>query len=156
MKRLRTSCEIEIGLREPLLTPIVEGQAQTALRHWVRGDALIETFPVRCLSYPEAMAEKLRAALCRREIAIRDFFDVDYAIRKSGFNPREDRLIELLRRKIEIPGNDSVNVSEDRMRQLLRQVEAQLRPVLRKQDFERFDLDRAIAAVREVARALEQ
>lgn len=34
------------------------------------------------MSRDEAMAEKLRAALSRRDVAIRDYYDVDHAVRR--------------------------------------------------------------------------
>jgi len=97
------------------------------------------------------MAEKVRAALCRREVAIRDFFDVDHAVRGGAFDPLEPEFLNLLRRKLEIPRTGPVDTSPGRMEQLRRQVDAQLRPVLREQEFAQFDLQRAIETVRRVA-----
>ena len=145
---------IEVGVREPNLMDAHEGSSKTALLNPIDGQALVEEYSVPCLSYSEAMAEKLRAALCRREVAIRDFFDVDYAVRSARFNMFEPAFLELLRRKIAIPGTSPVDVSEDRIGQLQRQLEAQLRPVLRQQEFAQFDLDRAIGTVRAVAREI--
>jgi len=145
---------IEVGVREPNLMEAHEGSSKTALLNPIDGQALVEEYSVLCLSYSEAMAEKLRAALCRREVAIRDFFDVDYAVRSARFNMFEPAFLELLRRKIAIPGTSPVDVSEDRIGQLQRQLEAQLRPVLRQQEFAQFDLDRAIGTVRAVAREI--
>jgi hypothetical protein len=54
------------------------------LLHWVQGGAFLETFPVRCLAYVEALAEKLRAAGSRPDVAIRAFFDIDHAVRVAG------------------------------------------------------------------------
>ena len=145
---------IEVGVREPNLMDAHEGSSKTALLNPIDGQALVEEYSVPCLSYSEAMAEKLRAALCRREVAIRDYFDVDYAVRSARFNMFEPAFLELLRRKIAIPGTSPVDVSEDRIGQLQRQLEAQLRPVLRQQEFAQFDLDRAIGTVRAVAREI--
>ena len=145
---------IEVGVREPNLMDIHEGTSKTALLNPINGRALVEEYSVPCLSYPEAMAEKLRAALCRREVAIRDFFDVDYAVRNAGFNTLEPEFLELLRRKLAIPGTGPMDVSLDRMGQLQRQLHAQLRPVLREQDFEQFDLERAVGTVHAVARQI--
>jgi len=39
-----------------------------------------------CLSLREAYAEKCRAALSRQPAAIRDFFDLEHAIRKARFD----------------------------------------------------------------------
>jgi hypothetical protein len=100
------------------------------------------------------MAEKLRAALSRREVAIRDFYDVDYAVRKLTLRVLEPQLFGLVRQKLEVPGNDPVDVSPARLAALRPQLEPQLKSVLRAPDFEEFDLDRAFITVAEVAAAL--
>lgn len=145
---------IEVGVREPNMTDAHEGASKTALLDPVNGQALVEVYAVPCLSYPEAMAEKLRAALCRSEVAIRDFFDVDYAVRNAGLKTLEPAFLELLRRKIAVPRTGPVDVSAARMERLQRQLEAQLRPVLREREFAEFDLGRAIETVRAVAQEL--
>jgi hypothetical protein len=73
----------------------------------------------------------------------------------AGFNPLETSLLDLLRQKISIDGTGPVDVSESRHERLSAQLEAQLRPVLRRTDFALFKLDRAFAATVKVARALQ-
>jgi hypothetical protein len=125
------------------------------LLHWVQGGALLETFPVRCLTYAEAMAEKLRAALSRPDVAIRDFFDIDHAVRVAGLDVADPELLRPWRSKLAVDGTGAVNVSPERLDDLRQQVDAQLRPVLRPREFDLFDVDRAFGIVRRVARALE-
>ena len=108
------SVKIEVGLREPLLIPSVRVEAQTLLLDPVSGTPLVSPLPVTCLSRSEAMAEKLRAALSRREAAVRDFYDVDHAVRLLEFQVRDTTLIELVKRKLAIPGNEPVDVSANR------------------------------------------
>lgn len=146
---------IEVGLREPTLTTPHRGSSKTMLLNPINGQPLVDVFPVSCLSYQEAMAEKLRAALCRREVAIRDFFDVDYAVRNGALDISDRKFLDLLRRKLQVPGTAPVDVSPDRVGQLRRQLEAELRPVLREQDFAQFDLARAVGMVHTVAQELE-
>lgn len=146
--------EIEVGLREPLLTPAIRGEAQTLLLDPISGSPLVPALPVPCLSREEAMAEKLRAALSRREAAIRDFYDVDHAVRRLGIRVRDRELVELVREKLAVPGNEPVDVSAGRLAALKPQIESRLKPVLRDRDFVEFDLDRAFATVAEVAAAL--
>jgi predicted nucleotidyltransferase component of viral defense system len=145
---------IEIGLREPVLDEPEDLPVQTALRHWVRGDPLLDPFPARCLSYAETLAEKLRAALTRREVAIRDFFDIDHAASDGRLDPADPAVLELLRGKLAIPGTPPVDVSADRLDPLRHQLQARLRPVLRENEYARFDLERAMDTVRAVARRL--
>jgi hypothetical protein len=148
------SVKFEIGLREPLLTPTADGLAGTILLDPISGNPLVSPVPVSCMSLTETLAEKFRAALSRRDEAIRDFFDVDFAVRTLGLNPTDPKFVSLVRRKLGVPGNDSVDVSERRFLELRRQTESQLRPVLRDRDYARFDVNRATALVMEMATAL--
>jgi len=126
-------------------------QARTILRDPVTGRPMVPEFGVRCMAKLEAFAEKFRAALTRREVAIRDFFDIDYAVRRLGMPLRDGQLINLVRQKLAVPGNEPVQVSEQRLADLKRQLGSQLRPVLRERDFLEFDLQRAFRVVAEMA-----
>ena len=97
------------------------------------------------------MAEKLRAALSRREAAIRDFYDIDYAVRKLGLQPMETTMTELVRQKLAVPDNEPVDVSPERMAELRRQLDTELKTVLREKDFLEFDLERAFRIAKDVA-----
>lgn len=147
---------IEIGLREPALGPTEHAQTNTALLHWLQGDPLIQPFPVRSLSYMETMAEKLRAALSRDEVAIRDFFDVHHAVQAGELDVTDAELVRLVRAKLAVPGTGAVNVSQERLETLRQQLDARLRPVLRGHEFEEFDLEAAFGIVRGLADRLEQ
>lgn len=145
---------VEASLREPLLTSAVQGNAHTLLLDPISGTPLASAFPVRCLSREEAMAEKLRAALSRREAAIRDFYDIDHAVRRFGFDVHDANVINLLKKKLTVPGNSPVDTSPSRLSTLRPQLESRLQPVLREQEFREFDLDRAFTLVTEVGAAL--
>lgn len=150
--RQQDNIKIEIGLREPLLTPMFDGTARTVLLDPVSGQPMIPHVMLSCISRIEAFAEKFRAALSRREVAIRDFYDIDYAVRRLNLQPQEPALIELVRQKLAVPGNEEMNVSEDRLATLRQQLEPQLKPVLRGKDFAEFDLGRAFQVVVEMAK----
>jgi len=139
--------KIEVGLREPLLLPVCEGRARTLLLDPVSRAARLEPLAVRCMAKREAFAEKFRAALSRREVAARDFFDLDYAVRELGLHPDDEELIGLVRQKLAVQGNAPVDVSETRLAQLHQQLDSELRPVLRQEDFEAFDVERAFRIV---------
>lgn len=143
--------KIEVGLREPLLLAVLNGSAQTILLDPVSRKTLIKPMEVRCIARAEAFAEKFRAALSRREAAIRDFYDIDYAVRRLGLRPDDAELIGLVRQKLAVPDNEPVDISEKRLAALRQQVEPQLRPVLRARDFAEFDLDRAFEMVAALA-----
>jgi len=153
--RQEETIKIEVGLREPLLTPVMNGTARTIMLDPVTSKPLIPPVPVRCISKTEALAEKFRAALSRREAAIRDFFDIDFAVRKMGLHPRGTAFIQLVRHKLDVPGNDPIDVSGDRLKALRQQLNSQLKSVLRDKDFAEFDLDRAFGTVAAVAARLQ-
>jgi predicted nucleotidyltransferase component of viral defense system len=146
------SIAVEISLREPLVEAATVATAATVLQDPVTGAPMAPPLPVACISLREAYAEKLRAALTRRDVAIRDFFDLDYAVREIGLDPGSPEMLTILRAKLAIPGNPGVDVSAERLGALRRQLEPRLRPVLRSPDFEAFDLERAITIVIDVAR----
>jgi len=148
--------KIEAGLREPLLTPAIRGEAQTLLRGPASDRPLVPALSVPCLSHDEAMAEKLRAALSRRDPAIRDFYDVDHIVHHRGYRVEDPAFLTLVRRKLEMPVNSVVDLSTVRFAALSSQLDTALKPVLRPADFARFDLDRAFATVTEVAAALRR
>jgi predicted nucleotidyltransferase component of viral defense system len=143
--------KIEVGLREPLFESALTASARTLLLDPVSGQPLLTPRPVRCISRTEAFAEKFRAGLTRREPAIRDFYDLDYAVRRLDLRPQDAALLQLVRRKLAVPGNAAVDVSEDRLAELRRQLDGRLKAVLRPHDFAGFDLERAFQMVTEMA-----
>lgn len=146
--------KVEVSLREPLLMPIVQGAARTLLLDPVSNTAVVSPVSLSNIAKTEGLAEKFRAALSRRDVAVRDFYDIDYAVRKGGLRPKSAELIGQIRQKLAVPGNDPVNVSDERLAALRMQIEHQLRPVLREKDFAEFDLDRAFKIVAEMAKAV--
>jgi predicted nucleotidyltransferase component of viral defense system len=150
LARQEEAIQVEIGLREPLLAPSVTGRARTLLLDPVSGRAWLEPLALSALSLEEALAEKYRAALSRREVAIRDFFDLDHAHRAGRLRP--EALAPLVRKKLDVPGNDAVDVSQRRKESLRSQLQAALKPVLRAEDLHGFELERAWQLVTEMAR----
>lgn len=146
--------KVELSLREPLLDPIERRSANTMLLDPFRNVRVAEPISVGVMSIHETYAEKFRAALTRREPAIRDFYDIDYAIRLSPLEPTDTRLHDLVRQKLVVPGNDAVDVSTSKLTALRRQLESHLKPVLRAEDYDHFNLERAFAIVRKLAEAL--
>jgi predicted nucleotidyltransferase component of viral defense system len=147
--------KIEVGLREPLLTPVHKGMGRTLLLDPISGRPMVTAFPLSCNSREEAMAEKLRAALSRRDVAIRDFYDIDYAVRRLDLDPRRPKFIALVRQKLSIPGNSPVDISDVRLAELRQQLDSQLKPILRGQEFKEFNLESVFRTVADVASLLE-
>lgn len=146
---------IEIALREDLLEKPIPGPVRTLLRDAFTGEDVLPPFPVVCIEFREAMAEKVRAALTRRKPAIRDFYDLDFAIRQGKLDLEDAAFLGLVRRKLATPGTGPLDLSEAKRRALEEQLEAQLRPVLRERDMKDFDMDRAFGAVRRLAVKIE-
>ena len=101
------------------------------------------------------MAEKFRAALTRREVAIRDFYDIGFAVESLGWDHLDEEFLNMVRQKLAVPRNPPPDVSDARLIDLEAQMETQLKPVLRSRDFDVFDLEKAVDLVRQVANALE-
>lgn len=145
---------IEVSLREPLLTTPHAGRAKTILLDPITNGPMLDDLHFPCLSLKESLAEKIRAALTRREPAIRDIYDLQHASSHLGLDLGEEAFLELVRRKLAVPEADAVDVSPARLDELRRQVDARLKQVLRPADFERFDLDQAFSIVLRIAAAL--
>ena len=148
------SVKVKISVREPIVEPVERLPARTLLVDPFRQTPVVETIVIPVLSCREAYAEKLRAALTRRDPAVRDFYDADYAFRTKRIRRTDPKLIDLVRQKLAIPGNERIDVSDDKLENLRRQVDVQLRPVLRERDFGEFDLDRAFETVKRFAAPL--
>ena len=151
----RETIKIEISLREPLLQPAVPHDAATILMDPLSQRPLVPPVRFTCLSKQEAFAEKFRAAMTRREPAIRDYFDIDYAVANGVIDPHDASWIRMVRQKIQVPSNEAIDVSGQRLRALRDQLEPLLKPVLRIREFQPFDLDRAFTIVADVAAKLE-
>jgi predicted nucleotidyltransferase component of viral defense system len=139
--------KIEMGLREILLQDAFSGSAKTVLQNPFTLQDAVPDFFVICLSKTEAFAEKVRAALARREPAIRDFFDIFHAVRHHRLNIEEKQFLELVKEKLAVPGTGSIDISENRLADLNHQLAGELKPVLRPEDYEAFDLEDAIRMV---------
>jgi predicted nucleotidyltransferase component of viral defense system len=148
------SIKVEFSIREPILERVERLPAKSLLIDPFRHTAAVAPLEVAILSCRETYAEKLRAALTRREPAIRDFYDIDHGIRSGRLNPADRRLLKLVKQKLAVPGNDAADLSDQKRAALKRQVQAQLRPVLRETDFTVFDLDRAFSVVAKIANDL--
>ncbi|UCH10838.1 MAG: nucleotidyl transferase AbiEii/AbiGii toxin family protein [Fidelibacterota bacterium] len=151
----KSTIKVEVSLRESLLQAPLQGSARTLLAYPFTSPATY--YPevrVRAIGKEEAYAEKVRAALTRREPAIRDFFDLFHASMELGLDLQKPEFLSLVIEKLKVPGNEPVDVSPECKGELTRQLAGQLRPVLRPDDFEKFNLDDAFQLVGDIAEAL--
>ena len=147
--------KVEVSLREPVCDPTERRPAHTMLLDPYRNAPAVAPISVAVLSFREAYAEKFRAALTRHgDPAIRDFYDIDHAVRAGAFDPADGEFLRLVTQKLAVPGNDPIDVSEAKLTVLRRQVETQLKPFLRAKDYEGFDLNRAFDLVARVAESI--
>jgi predicted nucleotidyltransferase component of viral defense system len=156
IRSIPATIKIEIGLREELLTLPQKGRIRTLLNDPFSRKPAVKEFNVSCMSIEEAYAEKLRAALTRIELAIRDFYDIDYAVQELALDLSKKNFLDLVIKKLTVPGNDPVNITLARKEMLKRQLETELKPILREKDFQQFDLDRAFDRVAQIGARLQQ
>lgn len=142
---------VDVSVREPALIAPALLPARTVLLDPIGGKPAVPDIHVFSITALEAMAEKFRAALSRRDVAIRDFFDLDYAARHLSVDFSMPSFVDMVRRKLAIPDNPPVDVGAERMTALRRQVEPKLKTVLREKEFRDFVLDRAIVLVMDMA-----
>lgn len=138
--------KIEVSLRQPPLDKPVH----TIIKHFYQdpftGEDLFPAGKVLSLSLNEAVAEKLKAAISRKDVAIRDHYDLWY-IAESGFDFYQDKFIKLFKRKLSDEGRDidyrkDFGLSADKLALLRRQVDTDLMPVIRAD--EKFDLQKVL------------
>ncbi len=143
----KSNIKIEVGLRENLIQKFYNGKASTLLQDPFKGVSIIPDITLKCLSLQEAFAEKIRAALTRKELAIRDYFDIYFAYIKKKIKFRESTFIKLVKKKLSLPGIKLIGKSIDKYKILFKQLDSQLKPVLKESDFDKFDLNKSILIV---------
>ena len=91
--------KIEIGLRYNPVLPVEKKKINHIFLHPFTGEPLFEGGTIICLALKELMAEKMRAAATRINIAPRDFFDLGYFL-KAGFNFTDMEFLDIFKKKI--------------------------------------------------------
>ena len=102
----------------------------------------------------EVYAEKVRAVLTRRKPANRDLFDLFHAVRTMKLDLEAPDFLIMVKKKLNVPDNNPVDISLEYKQELGRQLEGQLRPVLRPADFDSFNMDEAFALISRIAAAV--
>ena len=143
--------KVEVGLREPLLLPAESLPARTLLMDPLRRREAVPPVRILALSRLEAYAEKVRAALSREIPAPRDFFDLDYAAAHLGLALDDPAFLRLVEQKLAVDARARIDVSPDRRAALERQLDPELKPVLRPDDFASFELGRIFSQLQALA-----
>ncbi len=147
--------KFEVGLREPMIDAVMQAEARTLIVDPFKRTDMLPVVTILCLSAREAFAEKIRAALSRKDPAIRDLFDLDHAIRHQKIDMQDAVLMDYAGRKLAVPGTGAINVSASRIDTMRLQLITELQPVLRPADFAAFDFDRATAQLQALSKALQ-
>ena len=136
--------KIEISLRQkPYDLPVLN-----VIRHFYKdpftGRDLIPENKILSLSLDEAVAEKLKAAITRKDPAIRDYYDL-WHIAEAGFDFHKPRFYEIFKKKLADEAyqgdfRDKFGLSADKIDLITRQIETDLIPVIRID--EAFDLNK--------------
>ena len=138
------SIKLEVSLRQ---TPI-EKPVHNAITHFYKDpftkEDLIPKSKILSLTYNEAVAEKLKAAITRKKVAIRDYYDL-WFIAEAKFDFKDRHFLSIFKKKLKeekYRANYSNNFGLDQrsIELLHRQVSTELMPVIR--IGESFDLDK--------------
>lgn len=138
------SIKLEISLRQPPLHKPVFNAVKHFYQDPFTGEDLIPSNKILSLSLMEAVSEKLKVAINRKEPAIRDYYDLRH-IAESGFDFYEEKFIELFKNKLSAEKysgdyQSKFGLSADKINELYKQVGTDLMPVIRLD--ENFDLDK--------------
>ncbi len=146
---------IEVSLREKHLLMHDQKQAHTLLTDAFTGDPKVDPYLVNCLPIREAYAEKVRAALCRERVAIRDYYDIDYAMRHNVLQFENPDFIKLVKSKISLKGNEIRNLQPEITDVLMGKIDEELFPTLNDVEKQKFDLHGTIELLKRIKSELE-
>ncbi len=138
------SIKIEISLRQILIDKPVYNTIKHFYKDPFTGKDLIPTNRILSLSLNEAVAEKLKAAITRRDLAVRDYYDLWY-IKEAKFDFHDKKFLAIFKKKLKDEGykgdfKHNFGLSEKAIKDLHKQIETDLMPVIRLG--EHFNLDR--------------
>ncbi len=97
--------KLDISLKGKISLALKHGKIQSIFIDSVYEEPIFsQGYTIACIDLTESLAEKMRAALTRREPAIRDFFDIWYVREFSDFDFENETFRILLREKLEEVG----------------------------------------------------
>ena len=129
--------------------------------HPFTGEALFDAGAVNCLALDEIVSEKLRAAALRKDIAPRDFYDLDFILRNK-FNLANKKVIDLFRKKLAEDGGDTdlkkyiVNMGrmDSEIKDMRSRIKEELFEVLTGKEQQNFDLEDALKRINKAMEAI--
>ena len=146
--------KFEIGLRFNPLDAVEKKSVQHKFLHPFTGAPLFDGGEVNCMSLKEIVSEKLRAAALRKNIAPRDFYDLDFILR-NNFILADKEVVGLFKKKIEEDSGDldlakyriNLGRSNNEITDMQSRIEKELFDVLTADERENFDLDKALERI---------
>lgn len=138
--------KIEISLRQPPIDKPIHTEIKHFFQDPFTGEDLFPLGKIWSLSWKETVAEKLKAAISRKDVAIRDYYDL-WHIAESGFDFYDKKFIKLFKRKVTDEGytgdyKKDLGLGADKLSFLRKQIDDLLLPVIR--SGETFDLDKVL------------
>lgn len=135
---------IEIGLREELIQPTEKKAAKTLLIDPYSESIKVNPINIICLSLKEAYAEKIRAAFCRKKLAIRDFYDLDHALKNNIVDLNNDILVDLVKKKVKQETHFHDFADIEVINFLKNKIAGELQPTLKRSAMDDFNLENLI------------
>jgi predicted nucleotidyltransferase component of viral defense system len=147
--------KLEVGQREPLRRSVETVELATLLRDPMFDEEALPKILANGLGKEEVYAEKVRAALTRKDPAPRDLFDLDYAVENQVLLWKEGMFLELAADKVAME-SDFDWLADERIDRFQQTLETELRPVLRAEAYEAFDLKRALKTLHQIAHSVRE
>ncbi|OGS27653.1 MAG: hypothetical protein A2297_08715 [Elusimicrobia bacterium RIFOXYB2_FULL_48_7] len=150
----KQSIKLEISLRFNPLFPQARRKVNHKFIHPFTKEPLFDAGVVSCLDLKELVAEKMRAAATRLDIAPRDFYDLWY-LAANGFDFTDPGLWKIFKEKLAEDGFDAgllkyrVNMgrSEKEVREMESRIEEELLDVLSPEAKKNFNLKTALETI---------
>jgi len=140
------SIKFEVTHRYPLYMEAETRSVQHMFRHPITNTPYRDSASILCISLEEAVAEKIRACLTRKNPAIRDFFDLWFIKYYSEMDLTGTSFIHLVQNKIK-ESSGIIDIDELYLI-LMKQIEEELKPTINK--IYEFDLENIISFIQEV------
>lgn len=142
---------IEIGLRDEMQTSPISGKINTLLLNPFNQMPYIPQFNFQCLTLQEAYAEKMRAALTRKKLAIRDFYDLDYALKNNVLHFEDKQFIQILKAKLSAVDFNLIEFDDEKLNFLRNKVFTELMPTLNQNQVINFNIENIISMLKNFA-----
>ncbi|MCK9224356.1 MAG: nucleotidyl transferase AbiEii/AbiGii toxin family protein [Candidatus Muirbacterium halophilum] len=148
------SIKLEISMRFKNLLKVEYKKLHHIFLHPFTNEPIIKNETIKCLNLVEAVAEKLRAAATRKEIAPRDFYDLFYISHKKS-EIWDKNLLEIFLEKLKEGGFDinsknymiNLGRNNNEIKFMENRLELELLSVLNLEERESFELNKALKII---------